>query len=213
MKEILAMKEFYIGEKLKGEDLNKEKTAIIVVDMIEGFVNIGNFASPRVKSMAPKIEVLFEKFKTSRRVFFRDIHSKDSREFNAYIEHCVDEKETEIIEGLRKYAYGEEVKELSEIVAKNSTNGFLAEGFTAWMKENSDIENYIVVGCVTDICVSDFAKTLQCYIYQNNLDKKVIVPIDCVETYDFAPHYGDFMNIFSLYSMKLAGIKIVDEII
>ena len=213
MKEIMEMKEFYMGQKLKAEELNKDKTAIIVVDMIEGFVNIGNFASPRVKAMAPKIEELFEKFKTSRRLFFRDVHSKDSREFNAYIEHCVDEEETEIIEGLRKYAYGEDVEKLVEIVPKNSTNGFLAEGFTAWMKENSDIENYIVVGCVTDICVSDFAKTLQCYIYENNLDKNVIVPIDCVETFDFAPHYGDLMNVFSLYSMKLAGIKVVDEII
>ena len=80
-------------------------------------------------------------------------------------------------------------------------------------KENNDIENFIVVGCVTDICVSDFAKTLQCYIYENNLDKQVIVPINCVETYDYDHHNAELMNVFALYSMNLGGIKIVDEII
>ena len=213
MNELLEMKNVYMGEVLKGADFDSEKTAIIVVDMIDGFVNIGNFASSRVKDMAPNIENLLSKFDKSRRLFFRDVHTENSKEFNAYVEHCVDTQETEIIEELRKYAYGEEFKELSYVATKNSTNGFLSNDFGAWFSLNEDIEKYIVVGCVTDICVSDFAKTLQCYIYENNLDKEVIVPINCVETYDFAPHYGDMLNVFSLYSMKLAGIKVVEEII
>lgn len=213
MKELLKMKETYMGEVLEVSDFDAKKTAIIVVDMIDGFVNIGNFASPRVKDMAPNIEKLLSKFDATRRVFFKDVHTKSSKEFNAYVEHCVDIQEVEIIEELRKYAYGEKYTELSYIAKKNSTNGFLSKDFSKWFLLNDDIEQYIVVGCVTDICVSDFAKTLQCYIYENNLDKEVIVPVNCVETYDFAPHYGDMLNIFSLYSMKLAGIKVVEEII
>lgn len=213
MKEILEMKKVYMGGTLSANTLDKGKTAVIVVDMIDGFVNIGNFASPRVKDMAPNIAELLEKFKESRKLFFRDVHSCDSKEFNAYVEHCIDAKETEIIEELDEYAYGTSFRGLSTVVSKNSTNGFLADGFGIWMSENDDIENYIVVGCVTDICVSDFAKTLQCYIYENNLDKKVILPVNCVETYDFGPHNGELMNVFALYSMKLAGINIVDKII
>lgn len=213
MKELLEMKNTYMGEILRVSDFDAKKTAIIVVDMIDGFVNIGNFASPRVKNMAPNIATLLSKFNESRRLFFRDVHSENSKEFNAYVEHCVDFQETEIIEELREYAYGEEYKNLSCVVTKNSTNGFLARDFLEWLISNFDVEKYIVVGCVTDICVSDFAKTLQCYIYENNLDKEVVVPVNCVETYDFAPHYGDMLNVFSLYSMKLAGIKVVEEII
>ena len=213
MREILKMKKTYMGNKLNSESLDKSKTAVIVVDMINGFVNIGNFASDRVKIMSPNIVVLLGKFKGSRRVFFRDIHEEGSKEFNAYVEHCVDLEETEIIEELKEYAYGEYSNGLATIVAKNSTNGFLTTGFRDWLKENNDIENFIVVGCVTDICVSDFAKTLQCYIYENNLDKQVIVPINCVETYDYDHHNAELMNVFALYSMNLGGIKIVDEII
>ena len=213
MREINEMKKFYEGNTLENNLIDKGKTSVIVVDMIEGFVNIGNFASPRVKAMAPNIKVLLEKSKPSRKVFFRDVHSKDSKEFNAYVEHCVDENETEIIKELKEYAYGKESKNLATIIKKNSTNGFLAKGFKEWLKNNNGIENYIVVGCVTDICVSDFAKSLQCYIYENNLNKKVIVPTNCVETYDFAHHNAEIINTIALYSMKLAGICIVDEII
>ena len=209
MKEILAMKKVYMGNKMNVEDFDKSKTAVIVVDMINGFVNRGNFASPRVEAMSPNIVELLEKFKDSRKVFFRDVHTEDSKEFNAYVSHCVEESETEIIDDLSEYASDEK----SSIILKNSTNGFLADDFGQWMIENHDVNNFIVVGCVTDICVSDFAKTLQCYIYQHNLGKNVIVPMNCVETYDFGPHNGDMMNVFTLYSMKLAGIKILEEII
>lgn len=212
MDKLENMKKVFSGVKVKSTDFNAGKTAIIVVDMIEGFVNIGNFASPRVKEMSPNIVNLLNKFEKSRRLFFKDVHHIASKEFNAYVEHCVDIKETELIEELKEFAYGDKYKDLSCVVEKNSTNGFLAKGFKDWLDSNKDIEKFIVVGCVTDICVSDFAKTLQCYIYENDLDKEVIVPINCVETYDLAPHYGDMMSVFALYSMKLAGIKIVEEI-
>lgn len=213
MKELLEMKKFYMGNNLNSKELDKAKTVVVVVDMIEGFVNIGNFASSRVKDMAPNIVTLLEKFKDSRKVFFRDVHTADSKEFNAYVSHCVDDAETEIIKDLEEFAYGSANYNKSTVISKNSTNGFLADGFRCWLNDNLDIENFIVVGCVTDICVSDFAKTLQCFIYENNLDKKVIVPVDCVETYDLGHHNGEMMNIFTLYSMKLAGINIVDKII
>ena len=213
MREINEMKKFYEGNNLEENSLDKNKTAVIVVDMIDGFVNIGNFASPRVKSMAPNIEILLEKFKASRKLFFRDVHTKDSKEFNAYIEHCINEKETEIIKELKRYAYDEELKDLVTVIKKNYTNGFLAKGFKEWLENNMDIENFIVVGCVTDICVSDFARSIQCYIYESNLDKKVIIPRNCVETYDFAHHNAEIINTVALYSMKLAGICIIDEII
>lgn len=212
MKEILEMKKFYMGNNINSSNINKDKTAIVVVDMIEGFVNIGNFASSRVKDMAPNIVTLLEKFNDSRKVFFKDVHTKDSKEFNAYVSHCVESEETEIIKELDRFAYGD-LGDKVAVISKNSTNGFLADGFTCWLNDNMDVENFIVVGCVTDICVSDFAKTLQCYIYENNLDKKVIVPVDCVETYDLGHHNGDIMNTFALYSMKLAGIEVVDKII
>ena len=138
MKELLEMKKEYIGEVGSASDFKKDETAIVIVDMVNGFVHKGNMASPRVKAMAPNIASLLEKFKDSKKVFFKDCHTKNSREFKAYIEHCIDKEEIEIIDELRKYAY--------------------------------------------------------------------------TETYEAGSHNAEIMNIVTLYSMKLAGIKIVDEI-
>lgn len=208
MKELLEMKKEYIGEVGSVSDFKKDETAIVIVDMVNGFVHKGNMASPRVKAMVPNIASLLEKFKDSKKVFFKDCHTKNSREFKAYIEHCIDKEEIGIIDELRKYAYDEN----STRINKNSTNGFLTKDFGLWLEANKNIKNFIVVGCVTDICVSDFAKTLNCYICEHNLDKNVIVPINCTETYEAGSHNAEIMNIVTLYSMKLAGIKIVDEI-
>ena len=209
MKELEEMKKEYTGNKLSIGDLNVGTTAIVIVDMVNGFVNEGNLASSRVEEMAPNIKELLDKFESSRKVFFRDVHTVHSRELNSYAEHCVKESETKVIDLLDKYLHQENTVQIN----KNSTNGFVTEEFGRWFDSNRDIKTFIVVGCVTDICVSDFAKTLQCYICEHNLDKDVVVPINCVETYDFGAHNGDIMNVVSLYSMKLAGIKIVDEII
>ena len=209
MKELEEMKKEYTGNKLSISDLNVGTTAIVIVDMVNGFVNEGNLASSRVEEMAPNIKELLDKFESSRKVFFRDVHTTYSRELNSYAEHCVKESETRVIDLLDKYLHQENTVQIN----KNSTNGFVTEKFRRWFDSNRDIKTFIVVGCVTDICVSDFAKTLQCYICEHNLNKDVVVPINCVETYDFGTHNGDIMNVVSLYSMKLAGIKIVDEII
>lgn len=209
MRELEEMKKEYSGNKLYNKDLDMDKTAIIVVDMINGFVKEGNLASPRVDDMSPNIKELLNKFKDSRKVFFRDVHTSESKELASYAEHCVKESETQVIDLLKEYLNQENTVQIK----KNSTNGFITEEFGKWFDSNEDINTFIVVGCVTDICVSDFARALQCFICEHDLDKDVIVPVNCVETYDYGTHNGDIMNIVSLYSMKLAGIKIVDEII
>ncbi|WP_243441448.1 hypothetical protein [Clostridium arbusti] len=70
-----------------------------------------------------------------------------------------------------------------------------------------------MVGCEADICVSHFATTLKTYFNEKNLNKRIIVPINGVETFDFGTHDGDLMKVISLWEMKGNGIKIVDEIL
>jgi hypothetical protein len=40
----------------------------------------------------------------------------------------------------------------------------------------------------------------------------VIVPIDCVDTYDGGLHDADLMNVFSLFNMMGNGINVVKGI-
>ena len=84
-----------------------------------------------------------------------------------------------------------------KILPTNSTNGF----FALDSLDFSNIENIIVVGNCTDICVYQFAVTLKSYFIQNNINKNIIIPMNLIETYD-APgvHCADLSNIVFINS-------------
>ena len=96
-----------------------------------------------------------------------------------------------------------------EIIEKNSTNGFFAMD----IEKYKNLDNFIVVGCCTDICVYQFVLTLKTYFNQHNLYKNIVVPINLVETYDIDKvHCGDMLNTIFLNSMIQNGINVVKKI-
>lgn len=199
------------GKVIKLHELDKSKTALVVVDMVNGFVYEGALASPRVAEIAKEIERLNERTSGFKKVFFIDEHSEKSAEFKSYPKHCVKgTNESELIDELKnEHTY----EENSTMIPKNSTNGFHAPNFQMWLKENEEsIDNYIVTGCVTDICVLQFCLTLNSYFNEHDMKKRIIVPLNAVETYTGGSHDGDLMNLFSLYNMKINGIEVVDKI-
>lgn len=199
------------GRTINLESLDKNKTALFVVDMVEGFVYSGALSSPRVAAIANNIAELNKETKGYKKLFFLDTHEKDSQEFRYFPTHCVTgTQEAELIQELKtEYSEGPG----TYYVEKNSTNGFHCKGFQEWLKKYCDeVENYIITGCVTDICVLQFALSLKSYFNEHNQDKRVIVPINCVETYDGGSHDGYLMNLFALYNMHTSGIEIVEKI-
>lgn len=201
-----------MGKTLKLESLDKDRTAVFVVDMVNGFVYSGALASPRVAAKVENIVEINKKTKGYKKVFFLDIHEKDSREFRSFPMHCIKgEMEAELINELKSEdSEGEE----TFYFEKNSTNGFHSAGFLEWLKKYEDkVDNYIVTGCVTDICILQFTLTLKSYFNEHNKDKRIIVPVNAVDTFDGGIHDGDITNLFALYNMHLSGIEIVDEII
>lgn len=213
---LLINKIFDMQNEIKGKvvnltDLSKEKTALIVVDMVNGFVHTGIMSSPRVETIVENIVAINERTYGYKKVFFLEQHEEDSTEFKTYAKHCV--KNSEEAELIPLLNCGATLHSNTTIIHKNSTNGFHAPEFKIWLNENEEqIENYIVVGCSTDICVKHFAETLKTYFNQKNLDKRIIVPIDSVETFDFGTHDGDLMKVISLWEMKSNGIEVVDTI-
>ncbi|MEG2288602.1 MAG: isochorismatase family cysteine hydrolase [Clostridium sp.] len=188
-------------------ELPSNKTGIIVIDMVRGFYDVGPLASPRVEKIINPLVELNEKTKEYKKVFFIDCHKENSTEFKSYPTHCIEGTiESELINELKEYATN------GTIVMKNSTNGFYAKEFQKWIKENSHLENFIVTGVCTDICVEAFVISLITYFNENNQWKNIIVPINLVETFDLGNHDAELMNLISLYKMKSNGIKIVKSI-
>ncbi|MCB2294936.1 cysteine hydrolase [Clostridium algoriphilum] len=214
---LLINKIFDMQNEIKGKvvnltDLPKEKTALIVMDMVNGFVHVGVMSSPRVEKIIDNVVSINERTYGYKKVFFLEQHDEDSTEFKTYARHCVkNSEEAELIPSLN---CGATLHSNTTIIHKNSTNGFHAPEFKVWLKDNeAQIENYIIEGCSTDICVKHFTETLKTYFNEKNLDRRIIVPIDSVETFDYGTHDGDLMKVISLWEMKSNGIEVVDTII
>lgn len=200
-----------MGRTINLESLNKDNTALFVVDMVVGFVYSGALSSPRVAAIVNNIAELNKKTQGFKKMFFLDSHEKDSQEFRYFPYHCVTgTDEAELIPELKtEYSEGPETL----YIEKNSTNGFHTKEFQNWLKKYEDeVDNYIITGCVTDICVLQFALSLKSYFNENNKNKRVIIPMNTVETYDGGSHNGYLMNLFALYNMHTSGIEIVEKI-
>ena len=199
------------GKTIELSSLDKDRTALFVVDMVNGFVYSGALASPRVAAIVENVVDLNKKMKGYKKVFFLDTHDENSLEFRSFPMHCIKgEFEAELIPELKtKDSEGQE----TFYIEKNSTNGFHADGFKQWIKTYEDkVDNYVITGCVTDICVLQFALTLKTYFNEKNKSVRLIVPANTVETYEVGSHDGDLINLFALYNMHISGIEIVDKI-
>ena len=99
---LLTIEESWKGlPDLELSSLNPDQTAVVFVDVIEGFVNQGPLASERAKDIIAPVKRLNEVTKGFHKIYFQDCHTKDSAEFGAYVPHCLKgTAETELISEL-----------------------------------------------------------------------------------------------------------------
>lgn len=182
------------------KDLEK---IVIVVDMINGFVNEGAMADPYIAHIIPEIKRLVEDNKDGA-IFIRDCHEEDAVEFKSYPVHCLKgTSESEVVDELKVYTNNENTFE------KNSTSAMFAEGFIDTIKEMENLKEVIITGCCTDICVLNLALPLNNYFNQENRNIDIIVPKNAVETFGSDSHARDEYNNIAYKLMMQAGIKVI----
>ncbi|MCR4647345.1 MAG: cysteine hydrolase [Oscillospiraceae bacterium] len=188
--------------------LRDGKTALVIVDMVNGFLTEGVLSSPRSAAALPACVKLlnFAKENGIPTVAFADCHEPDCIEFASFPPHCIrGTSESEIAPALQ--AIGG-----YELIEKNSTNGFLTPAFQAWLAANPDIERIVVCGVCTDICVMQFCLTLKTFCNQSERSMTVLLPVDAVETYDAPGHNADLCGAMALQFMQQAGITLTKEV-
>ncbi len=178
------------------------KTKLCIIDINNGFAREGALYSDRVENNIPATSELAKKFLDggAEVLAYTDYHPEDAKEFRAYPPHCIaGTKESELVDELKDL----KTEGLKEI-RKNSTNGILA--FNP-VEEGKD---YLVVGCVTDICVYQFSTTLRAYLNEHNMEGEVYVLKDLIDTFDIEDvHEAEFYNYVFSKSMMDNGIKLV----
>lgn len=189
------------SDKVDMSQWQLEKTAVIVVDMINGFAKAGALYSDRVENIISNNVKVLDLFDCEH-VFLCDYHEDYAKEFDVFLPHCqIGSGEEEIVDQLKPYA------DQGTVIKKNSTNGFIEPAFQDWL-EKHDINQFVVTGCCTDLCVLQFVLSLKTHFNRINKASKIAVIENAVETYDISAihHPGDFTHLMSLKMMRDNGI-------
>lgn len=192
------------------KNLKVYETALIVVDMVNGFVNEGVLHDKNIKKIVPRqLELLEEaEKKGSLIILVKDTHNKNATEFKRFgnTTHCIQgTSEAELIDELKPF----EQKDNVITVEKNSTSLMESPEFREIVKQAENLKEVNFVGCCTDICVFNGAMGLANYYDQWNRDVTINVHEDAIATYseDEREEYVQSAKLL----MKQQGINLVSK--
>jgi len=199
-----------------------DRGAIISVDLINGFCTEGVLSSPRVQAIVkPVTRLMTNAWSQGMRNFVltQHTHEPDAVEFAAFAPHCVrGTSEAETVPEIMELPFFEKIT----VIEKNSIHSGLDTGLEDWIAEHPQVDTFIVVGDCTDLCTYQLAMYLQLDANARQLKRKIIIPADCVATYDLPvaiakqigafPHDGDLLHQVFLYHMALNGIQVYSSI-
>lgn len=197
-------KEGRIKNKMK--DLNNITKLLINVDMINGFVKKGAMADTYIAHIIPEQIKWMEQIKQEEEgiAFMKDMHKENCQEFAKFPAHCIEgTEESEVIKELKTF------QKQALVYQKNSTSGIYAPNFIQDINKMINLGEVIIIGCCTDICILNLAIPLQNYFDQKDLDIKVTVPKNAVETYHSPNHNRQKYSEMAFELMKQAGINLI----
>lgn len=200
-----------------------QHVAVLATDVIVGFCSQGALASARVGGIVPPIVRLFQeahRLGVRHFVLTQDTHSENAVEFGSYPPHCVaGSAESEMVPELKALPFSD----LFVVLPKNSINPAMNTGMEEWLVRHPEVTTFLVTGDCTDICVHQLALYVRVRANARDLRGiRVIVPVDCVDTYDLPvdvaveqgilPHPADLLHHVFLHSMALNGVEVVARV-
>jgi nicotinamidase-related amidase len=196
-----------------------DRCVIISVDVTNGFCKAGALASPRVNAIvSPIVKLISTAWNSGIRqiILSQDTHEPDAVEFSTWPVHCVrGTEEAETVDEIKKLPFFDQMTNLP----KNSLSSVADTGFVDWLSKHPAVDTFVIVGDCTDLCIYQMTMHLRLDADARQLKRRVIVPADCVQTYDFPtaaaiqagakPHPGDILHEFFLYHLALNGVEVV----
>ncbi|MHB8646927.1 MAG: cysteine hydrolase family protein [Thermomicrobiales bacterium] len=173
------------------------RRVVIVVDMLRGFLepgcplDCGEAARAIVPVVRQRIEE--EMARGATILWVADNHAPDDKEFAIFPPHCIrGTAEAEIIPALA------DLVDPANLLPKTRYSGFYGtdlDARLAWLQP----EIITVVGVCTDICV------LHTVADARNRDYAVVVPADCVATFDPTAHHFALDHLRRVLGATVSG--------
>lgn len=176
---------------MKINNLKVYKKALIIVDMVNGFVREGALADPHIAQTIKRQQELIEEYKKDGGliIIIKDCHTKESVEHDRFggLYHCLEgTEEAELIDEYKSL----EQEENTIVLEKNSTSFMWAKNkeegynFQDVIDNAENLEQIDVVGCCTDICVANGVLPMMNYFDENNRRVKVYLHEDAIDTFE-----------------------------
>lgn len=199
-----------------------ERVAVLSVDVVNGFCYEGLLASPRVATIVRPIVTLFKRaheLGVRHFILSQDTHDPQAVEFGSFPPHCVrGSSESETVSEIKELPFSD----LFVTMPKNSIDSSLGTDLGPWLDDHPEVDTFFVVGDCTDFCTYQLAMHLRARANASNKEVRVILPEDCVDTYDLpvevaqgigaVPHDGDLLHHIFLYHMMLNGVEVVSTV-
>lgn len=196
-----------------------DRVAILSSDMINGFCRSGALSSPRVEALIEPITSLFQAawdLGVRHILLSQDTHDPAAVEFEAYAPHCIrGTEEAEPVAEFKSLPFFNHML----VIEKNTISSHLDTALNDWIEGHPRVDTFIVVGDCTDICVYQAAMHLRIQANAQQIQRRVIVPQNCVNTYDLdvhtarelgvLPHDGDLLHHVFLYHMALNKVEVI----
>lgn len=200
-----------------------ETVAVVCVDVIVGFCTEGALSSPRVNTIVQPIARLFTALHergVKHFVLPQDTHDPHAVEFMSYPPHCIrGTREAETVGELKALPFSNEFT----IIEKNALSAFVDTALPGWVREHPEVTTYIVTGDCTDLCTYNLALHLRMDANARQLQRRVVLVEECVDTYDTSmetaqqlgirPHPADFHHVVFLHHMEQNGVEIVQRLV
>ena len=195
---------------MKVKNFKVYNKALIVVDMVNGFVKEGVLHDKSITRVIPRQIELIKEYHNERElvIFIQDTHTKKSTEhkrFNGC--HCLEGSgEEEVIDELKPFT----ILDNTICIPKNNTSFMESPSFREVMEKSTNIKEFDIVGCCTDICVCNGPMGLANYLDEHNRESIIRVHKDAVATFreDNRQNYVDAAYLL----MEQQGIKLVKKI-
>lgn len=198
------------------------RVCVAASDLVNGFCAEGPLASARVAAIVPLCAELLTRAHAAGVhgfVLTRDAHTPEAEEFGAWPAHCVaGSEESEIVAEIADLPFAG----LFRVLDKNTLSSFEGTGLGNALDEMGALRAVLCIGDCTDLCVYQLAMGFRLRANARGEPLRVIVPADCVETYDLPvdvaarigalPHDADLLHPLFLYHMALCGCDVVASV-